>query len=252
MIKQIFILMISVLVIAQAAIADPINKDDTVLVIGATGRTGSLIVKQLQQRNIKVLAGVRDLEKGKNILGENTPLIKLDVSDLDSLLLATKKADAVISAASANSRTGGEALKKKIEFQGNANIAEAVKTNGLKKFVLISAMGVTNKNHILNRVANNVMLWKFEGEKAIRASGIDYTIVRPGGLKDGLGGEQAFKIMQGDSSKDVEFIDRNDVATLCVEALLSGNASRKTFEVVAIEGEPMTNFDAAFKQLHGD
>jgi hypothetical protein len=49
-------------------------------------------------------------------------------------------------------------------------------------------MGVTDPDHMLNKILDNVLVWKLRGEDALRAAGVPYTIVRPGGLQDGPGG----------------------------------------------------------------
>ena len=54
----------------------------------------------------------------------------------------------------------------------------------LNQFVLVSSGGVTHEDHVLNKMFNNVLIWKFKGEEAVRNSGVPYTIFRPGGLVD--------------------------------------------------------------------
>jgi len=143
-------------------------------------------------------------------------------------------------------------LTKKIEEGGNVALAEAAVEAGLKKFVLISSMGVTQPDHFLNRIANNVLLYKFEGEKAIKSSGIDYTIVRPGGLKDGASPGKVITFMQGDPKDGTGFIHRSDVATICIEALLTDQSSKKTFEIVMGKGPMNSDFVSEFSKLKAD
>ena len=257
MFKKLFLFITLLVVVYPAAYASnakdkTLKSENSVLVIGATGRTGRLVVAQLQERGIPYYAGVRDLAKGKQVFGPKAPLIQLDVTDKKSLLLATKNITHVISTASANARTANENIVKAVEFTGNANLAMAAKQNGIQRVVLVSSLGVTHKDHFLNRVAHNVLLWKYEGEKALRASGVDYTIVRPGGLKDGPRKEMAIAFMQGDDKDKSGFIHRSDVAKICIEALFTPAASRKTFETILIEGPTTTNFAGAFKDLKAD
>lgn len=237
---------------ASSVWAAPIDKEDSILVVGATGRTGVLLVEQLQARGMNVVAGVRNVEKAKRLLGEDTPIVQLDLLDQASLDNAVKGKAALINAASAEARKSGEELTKKIEQGGNELLVEAAVKAGLKKFVLISSMGVTQPDHFLNRIANNVLLYKFEGEKAIKASGIDYTIIRPGGLKDGASPGKVITFMQGDPKEGTGFIHRADVATISIEALLTDTASKKTFEIVQSKVAGPNDFVAQFSKLKAD
>ena len=74
-------------------------------------------------------------------------------------------------------------------------------------------------------------------EKYLRASGLDYTIVRPGGLKakPPTGG----LIVSGENTLDSGEISRDLVADVCVAALTDGKASNKVLEIIeAEEGGP--------------
>ena len=72
---------------------------------------------------------------------------------------------------------------------------------------------------------------KFRGEEALRASGLNYTVVRPGGLKDGPAGQKRLVIGQGDRSSGA--VNRADVAAVCVAALKdAASANKVTLEVV--------------------
>ena len=240
------------LLIVSGAHAGPISNDDSVLVVGATGRTGQLVVKQLQEKGIKVIAGVRSAEKGKQLLGDNTQLAILDLLEPETLVAAMQGVAAVVNTASVNARKSNEAMTEKVEHFGNANLAAAAKKAGLKKFVLVSSMGVTHDDHFLNKFANNVLIYKRRGEQTVRDSGVDYTIVRPGGLRDKPGGDKAIQFMQGDPKDLVGFIDRSDVARVSIDALFSGEASNKTFEIILGDGEPQSGFAQEFKKLKAD
>ena len=235
-------LFLTLLSSASLCISAPISATDSVLVIGATGGTGSLIVKELQKRNIQVIAGVRNMDKARRQLGAGTTLVQLDLTDKASLVKATKGIAAVVNAASAKAQKPSEDHYKAVDYNGTVKLIEAAKTNQVKKILLVSSMGVTDKDHFLNKVANNVLIWKYEGEKALAASGIDYTIVRPGGLTNGPANQSALKFMQGDAKGSGGRINRSDVALVCVEALFSADASNKTFEIVATDGPALKDY----------
>jgi uncharacterized protein YbjT (DUF2867 family) len=79
-----------------------------------------------------------------------------------------------------------------------------------------------------------VLDWKFKGEEVLRQSGLNYTIIRPGGLKNTPGSKHALIFDQGDQVSGT--ISRADLAEVCLHALHHPNSDCTTFEV--IEGEP--------------
>ena len=90
------------------------------------------------------------------------------------------------------------------------------------------------------------MKWKSLGEEYIRNSGIDFTIVRPGGLY-GDSGTQGIKFDQGD--KIIGSIPRGDVASVLVESVYNPDAINKTFEIINDESLPIDAWKDEFKNL---
>lgn len=216
--------------------AEPVKSGATVLVVGANGRSGVELVKLLQAQNYRVIGGVRDLERGRNVLGKELELRQVDITDPAQIAAAAKGVDAVISAVGSNA-VKNKAAPEKVDYQGVANLAIVGEQQQWKKLVLISSMGVTRENHFLNRIANNVLIWKFKGEEAVRASKVDYTIIRPGGLQDGKGGH-FINMVATDRKEDEGMIDRADVARVVVAALSDPAASRKTLAITADKDKP--------------
>jgi uncharacterized protein YbjT (DUF2867 family) len=111
------------------------------------------------------------------------------------------------------------------------HFVQAGRQGGVEQFVLISSMGVTNPDHYLNKILDNVLRWKPRGEEVLRASGLRYTILRPGGLTDDPGGRQDIRVMQRD--KPVRgSIARANVALVCVAALGDPDAIDRTVELL--------------------
>lgn len=226
--------------------AESLNKNDTILVVGASGRTGSLIVSQLSIRGYKVVAMARDVEKARAVLGDQMNIVWGDLTQFDSLLLATKGVAGIINAAGAS----GKGSPETVDYQGTKNLVAAAKKNGVKKIVLLSSLGVTDKDHFLNRVANNILIWKLKGENELRDSGLEYSIIRPGGLSDADGAQKAIEFGQGDKISGQ--IPRADVARVCVDALLLSEANAKTTEIISTEGPVQTSLAAIFDKLLKD
>lgn len=223
-----------------------------VVVVGATGRTGSAAVEQLvAQGAMRVRALVRDPSK-PTTFGSTVEIVKGDLRDAASLGAALKGATYVISAAGSHGDFFGDNRPELVDFQGVRDLAAAAKAAGVKRVCLVSSMGVTHPEHPMNKAMNDIMSWKFKGENALRASGVSYTIVRPGGLRNDAGGQVGVKAMQGDVSQGEGFIARADVASACIAALTTKAADRVTFEVVSAPGTPPADWAKVYAGLQAD
>ena len=220
-----------------------------VLVAGATGGTGSLVVAELQKQGYPVRAFVRDTGKAAERLGADVEAVAGDLKDPASIASALDGVGAVINAAGAGGAGGPGNTPEQVDFEGARNLAEAAHSAGIGQYVLVSSRGVTDDDHYLNRMFNNVLIWKRKGEEAVAASGIPYTIVRPGGLSDDPGGNQTIIFEQGDARGTGIWITRADVARVCVAALGHEAALNKVFEIHAEDGEAQGDFGAEFASL---
>jgi len=84
----------------------------------------------------------------------------------------------------------------------------------------------------------------------VRASGVPYTIVRPGGLINKPSNETVIVLQQGDTVTGL--IPRADVAVVLVQALGHPEAKNRTFEVVSGETATTVDWQGRFAALDGD
>jgi uncharacterized protein YbjT (DUF2867 family) len=245
-IKSMFL--VSAILISGCASGSGSSDTQLVLVAGATGQTGSLIVEQLQENGYQVRALVRDMERGREKLGENIQYAEGDVRDIESIKAAMSGVSALISAIGAG-RSDPSNGPEFVDYQGVKTLAEASAEAGLQQMVLVSSSGVTHEDHMLNKMFNNVLIWKLKGEDALRASGVPYTIVRPGGLVNTPAGQEGVAFAQGD--KTGGRVSRADVAAICVAALSIPEAKNRTFETFA-NGELPNDWQAKFAALAAD
>lgn len=223
----------------------------TVLVAGATGQTGQLIVRELLASGYEVRALVRDTTKARQTLGEKVDLVQGDIKDPATLTAAFAGTDAVISAVGARGAKGPD-RPEAIDYQGVKNLVDAAVAARSRQFVLVSSRSVTQPDNPLNKLFGNVLIWKLKGEDALRASGVPYTVVRPGGLTNGPGGDKEVVFEQGDTVSAQTTITRADVARICVQALQYPEARNRTFETSARPGTPVTDWRAKFAALRPD
>lgn len=231
----------------------PVKK---VLVTGATGRTGSLVLQKLRQRADKFqgIGFARSPEKVKEIFGSTEDFYLGDIKDSSSLESALEGCDALVILTSAVPQmksppepgqrpefdfAEGE-FPEAVDWLGQKNQIDAAKKAQVQKVVLVGSMGGTDPNHMLNRIGNgNILVWKRKAEQYLIDSGIDYTIIHPGGLINEPGGKRELIVGKNDTlSKNPPegippHIPREDVAEVVIQALTESNATNKAFDIIA-------------------
>ncbi|MGD1867603.1 MAG: SDR family oxidoreductase [Phormidesmis sp.] len=203
-----------------------------VLVAGATGQTGKRVVEQLlTQDGIDVRALVRDREKAASQLTSAVEITVGDVMDPASLRAAMTDCQAIISATGAVPSLDPTGPYK-VDYEGNKNLVNAAKDAKVEQLVMVSSMCVSKLFHPLN-LFWGILYWKKQAEGYLKQSGVPYTIVRPGGLKNE---DSTQPIVM--SSADTLFegsIPRQKVAKVCVEALSEPTAKNKVVEIITSE-----------------
>jgi uncharacterized protein YbjT (DUF2867 family) len=208
-----------------------------VVVLGAGGKTGALIVSALAKRGVPLRPTSRS---GGDVKGVST--VAADVTRIDTLEAALNGASAVIFAASASSK-GGNA--EKVDYLGVQNVAKECVRLKVPKLVVISSGAITRPNSLgfkLTNLFGNIMEYKLKGEDALKAAyaagggDASYVIIRPGGLIDGQAkGPSGVILNQGDAISGE--IARADVAECAVAAALSNKIPRDvTFELYNGDG----------------
>lgn len=243
----------ALLAVSVVACAGADKAPQTVLVAGAAGQTGQHVVRQLQKEGFRVHALVRDTAKARSVLGPDVTYLQGDVKDPATLGAAMSGIDAVISSIGARGKDGPD-RPEMVDYQGVRNLVDAAKAAKVRQFVLVSSRGATQADHPLNRMFGNVLAWKLKGEDYLRASGLAYTVVRPGGLLNDAAGKSDIAFEQGDRrfGGSALTIPREDVAVVCVQALKNPESKFRTFEIHRTEGPAVTDWKAKFAALKPD
>ena len=213
-------------------------------VAGATGETGRRIVQELIARNISVRALVRDIEKARGILSPEAELVVGDVLQPESLNAALGDSTVLLVATGAKPSfdpTG----PYKVDFEGTKNLVNAAKAKGIEHFILVSSLCTSQLFHPLN-LFWLILVWKKQAEEYIQKSGLTYTIVRPGGLKN-EDNSDAIVMQSADTLFDGS-IPRQKVAQVTVEALFEADARNKIVEIVAKSEAASKSFKELFQQ----
>lgn len=250
-----------------------ISSSDLILVAGATGGVGQLVVAKLLEKNIPVRALTRNRDKASQMFGGKVEIAVGDICQPNTLTTVVRDITHIIcctgTTAFPSSRWDFTNIftatntPEKVDGEGIKNLV-AVTPNNLKRFVFISSAGVLRKDSFPFNILNafGVLDAKREGEKAIETSGLPYTIIRPGRLIDGpytsydlntllkakTGGKKAIILGRGDElNGDTSRIDVANVAIECLDYDITIN---KAIDIVnSGTRPPIINWQKLFTQI---
>ncbi len=215
------------------------------LVAGATGQTGRQVVAELVAQGMEVKALVRDRAKAQANLPDAVEIVVGDVLDPISLNEALADCQALISATGA-APSFDPTGPYKVDYEGTKNLVNAAKLANVEQFVMVSSLCVSKLFHPLN-LFWGVLYWKQQAEDYLKNSGVPYTIVRPGGLKN-ENNDQAIVMSSADTLFEGS-IPRQKVAQVCVEALSQSAAKNKVVEIIASENAANQPLSTLFAQV---
>lgn len=219
----------------------------TVLVVGATGGIGHLVVREALREGYDVRALVRSREKAARLLPDQADVIVGDVTDPQTLAPAVDGVDAVILTLGSSPQESAE----EIDYGGVRNILSALGGRRVR-VVLMTAIGLTSRAGGYG----NLLDWKRRSERLVRASGLPHTVVRPGWFDDNGPDEHRLIGLQGDTRRSGTprdgAVSRDQIAQVLVHAVGLESAVNKTFELIAGPGPATENFDALFAGLESD
>jgi uncharacterized protein YbjT (DUF2867 family) len=144
-----------------------------ILVTGGTGFVGPKVVHALRSRDLPVRCLVRDRARGKTLEAWGCELAEGDVTDPHSVRRAVDGCDTVVHLVAIIQ--GRPEDFERIMIGGTRNLLAAAKEAGVRRFVLMSALGAQEPNE------DSVPYFrsKWQMEQAVKQSGIGYTIFRP-------------------------------------------------------------------------
>ena len=184
----------------------------TILVSNANGKVGQEVAKALLASGQKVRIGARDVEKAKKEF-PGAEVVALDLTKPATLASATQGVDAVFSA------TPYELLPA-----GEEALIAAAKAAAVKRYVKLSAMGVEANPSSPHMLA----------EKALAASGLEWTVLRPTFFMQNYatmaaGSVRSGAIYEPAAKGATSFVDTRDIATVAVAALTKPGHEGKVY-----------------------
>jgi len=217
-------------------------------IVGATRGTGLLITQQLLQggSNVRVLA--RNPDKARRLLGNRADLCHGDVTDAHSVCDAiTEEYRAIFFTVAATGGIDGRGLFasentiRKVTYQGLINLVDAARSRGFAgRIILPSVIGADRSSvmiRFLNTIKSGLQRNLVERELYLRASGLDYTIVRAPILTNSPAGDANIRIARATNKLTAgPKISRGDLARVLILASQQTVASRKTFDLLSVKG----------------
>ncbi len=197
-----------------------------IALFGATGGTGREVMAQALKQGHSIHALVRNSASLAPQPGLTLTLG--DVLDAQTTQACITGAEAVICI------LGSKPKETPIEARGTANIVQAMQACEVRRLIAVTSMGVGDSRSQINPLFRMIMDFslkaimqaKAEQEQLIRASGLDWTIVRPGGLTDG---PKTGQYRHGlDKSLKGGRISRADVADFVLKQLSDQHYWQKT------------------------
>jgi NADH dehydrogenase len=144
-----------------------------ILVTGGTGFIGPKVVHALRARELPVRALVRDRARASSLAAWGAELVEGDVTDPESLRRAVEGCDAVVHLVAIIVGRPGDF--ERVMNQGTRDLVAAAEGAGVRRFVLMSALGVSEQTRELVPYYRA----KWDMEQAVKAAGLEHVIFRP-------------------------------------------------------------------------
>ncbi|MEP0919149.1 SDR family oxidoreductase [Leptolyngbya sp. DQ-M1] len=202
----------------------------SVLIVGATGTLGRQITRRALDEGYKVRCLVRSSRRAAFLKEWGAELVTGNLCYPETLPAALEGVTAVIDAATA--RATDSLSIRQIDWIGKVNLIQATKAAGVDRYIFLSILDAEKFPNV------PLMEIKTCTEKFLAESGLDYTILRPCGFLQGLIGQYAIPILEGQgvwvmgSTAPTAYMDTIDIAKFAVQCLKVPESISKTLPVV--------------------
>jgi uncharacterized protein YbjT (DUF2867 family) len=202
----------------------------SLLIIGATGTLGRQITRRALDEGYQVRCLVRSFKKAAFLKEWGAELVPGDLCEPDSLKSALEGVTAVIDAATTRP-TDSHSIKQ-VDWDGKVNLIQAAKAANVERFIFFSILDAERYPNV------PLMEIKRCTEEFLKESGLNYTILRPCGFMQGLIGQYAILILEGQAvwvmgnTSPTAYMDTQDIAKFAIRALKIPETGKKSFPVV--------------------
>jgi uncharacterized protein YbjT (DUF2867 family) len=199
-----------------------------VAIAGGHGQIALRLAKIMSERGDEVVALIRNPDHADEVrdAGAEPAVVDLEHASEDEVANAINGSDAVVFAAGAGPGSGSE-RKETMDYGGAVKLIAAAKQAGVGRYVIVSSMGA-NPSATGDDTFSVYLRAKGRADDAVRASGLDATVVRPGGLTNDTG---TGRVRLGESLPRGQ-VTRDDVAAVLVAVLDSPSTIGRTADLI--------------------
>jgi uncharacterized protein YbjT (DUF2867 family) len=201
-----------------------------VVIAGGHGKIALRLARLLSERGDRVRALIRNPDHAVDVERAGAEPVVCDMEREDDLGPFVQGADAAVFAAGAGPGSGPE-RKRTVDFGAAVKLIEACEDKGVGRYVIVSSIGAHDPKSGPEQMRPYLEA-KADADRALMASSLRWTIVRPGGLTDAPGGGKVLVTTAMDTRGP---IPRDDVAAVLAACLDHDNTVEKAF--VLVEGE---------------
>jgi NADH dehydrogenase len=202
-----------------------------ILLAGGTGTLGTQVVRALVESGTPVRILTRRAERAAHLTGDGIEVCVGDIRDQAAIESAVRGATMVVSAVQGFAGTE-PAGAKAVDLAGNSQLIRAARNVGVRRFVLVSALGAAPDSPLeLRRV-------KYETEQTLIRSKLEWTIVRPTVyletwrfLLDEMAAKKGSVTVFGLGTNPINFVSVRDVAALVERATRSAELAGAVLEI---------------------
>jgi uncharacterized protein YbjT (DUF2867 family) len=199
-----------------------------VAIAGGHGQIALRLATVLSQRGDQAVALIRNPDHADDVrqAGAEPAVVDLEHANEDDVAQAIAGSDAVVFAAGAGPGSGPE-RKETMDYGGAVKLIAAAKQAGVGRYVIVSSMGA-DPDALGDDTFSVYLRAKGRADDAVRASGLDATVVRPGGLTNDVGTGRV-KLGEGVPRGQVT---RDDVAAVLAAVLDSPSTIGRTVDLI--------------------
>jgi uncharacterized protein YbjT (DUF2867 family) len=201
-----------------------------VVVAGGHGQIALRLERLLSERGDRVRALIRNPDHAGDVENAGAEPVVCDMEREDDLAPFVDGADAVVFAAGAGPGSGPE-RKRTVDLGAAVKLMEACADRGVKRYLIVSSIGAHDPKSGPESMRPYLEA-KADADRALMASDLDWTVVRPGGLTDDEG---TGKVTLTHDMSVRGPIPRDDVAAVLAACLADDSTVGKAF--VAVSGD---------------
>jgi uncharacterized protein YbjT (DUF2867 family) len=200
-----------------------------VVVAGGHGKIALRLLRLFSGRGDRVRGLIRNPDHAADLEAAGAEPVVCDLEQEDDVASFIEGADAVVFAAGAGPGSG-PTRKQTMDLGGAVKLIDGARANGIGRYVMVSSMGAGRPERASEAMRPYIEA-KAGADRALAASGLDHTIVRPGRLTDDPG---SGRIRAG---LDIGYgqVTRDDVAATLLAVLDADSTIGKTFDL--LEGD---------------